>query len=337
MVKIGIMGAAGYTGFELVSIFARHPEAEIVFATSGSNAGQLMRDIYPCPWTTPLIDPAEAPLDKADVVFLCTPHGASAQLAAQVLAAGARCIDLSADFRLHDQSVYEKWYQPHTAPELLPLAVYGLTELHRADIEKARLIANPGCYPTGPILALTPLLEAGMLTEERIIIDAASGVSGAGVKPTPTVHFVTVHDNYSVYKPGHTHRHVPEIEQELSAAAGSPRRIVFTPHLLPVSRGILSTIYVNLDPMWTEVDIQNAWELAYGGEPFIHVLQPGKLATLAHVVNTNRCAISATPAGAPGEWIIVTAIDNLVKGAAGQAVQNMNVAFGLPEGHGLIA
>jgi N-acetyl-gamma-glutamyl-phosphate reductase len=246
MVKIGILGAAGYTGYELVSIFARHAAAEVVFATSGSNAGQCLSDIYPCPFDTPLCDPAEAPLDAVDVAFLCTPHGASATLAAQVLAAGARCIDLSADFRLRDLSVYEHWYQKHTAPELLPQAVYGLTELYRPQIAPAALVANPGCYPTGPILALAPLLRAGAVEGNRIIIDAASGVSGAGVKPTPTVHFVTVHDNYSVYKPGHTHRHVPEIEQELSAAAGVPWRIVFTPHLLPVSRGILSTIYVRM-------------------------------------------------------------------------------------------
>jgi N-acetyl-gamma-glutamyl-phosphate reductase len=337
MVKIGILGAAGYTGYELVSIFARHAAAEVVFATSGSNAGQCLSDIYPCPFDTPLCDPAEAPLDAVDVAFLCTPHGASATLAAQVLAAGARCIDLSADFRLRDLSVYEHWYQKHTAPELLPQAVYGLTELYRPQIAPAALVANPGCYPTGPILALAPLLRAGAVEGNRIIIDAASGVSGAGVKPTPTVHFVTVHDNYSVYKPGHTHRHVPEIEQELSAAAGVPWRIVFTPHLLPVSRGILSTIYVSLDPAWDEARILAAWESSYGAEPFINVLPAGQLATLSHVVNTNRCAISVTSAGAPGEWIVVTAIDNLVKGASGQAVQNMNVMFGLDECMGLIA
>ncbi|MFO7698336.1 MAG: N-acetyl-gamma-glutamyl-phosphate reductase [Anaerolineae bacterium] len=337
MVKIGILGAAGYTGYELVSIFARHPAVEVVFATSGSNAGQCLSDIYPCPYDTPLCDPAEAPLGDVDVAFLCTPHGASATLAAQVLAAGARCIDLSADFRLRDLSVYEKWYQPHTAPELLPHAVYGLTELYRDQVAGATLVANPGCYPTGPILALAPLLRAGAVQGNRIIIDAASGVSGAGVKPTPTVHFVNVHDNYSVYKPGHTHRHVPEIEQELSAAAGQPWRIVFTPHLLPVSRGILSTIYVSLDPAWDQARILETWNAAYGDERFINLLPAGQLATLAHVVNTNRCAISVASAGAPGEWIVVTAIDNLVKGASGQAVQNMNVMLGLDEGLGLIA
>jgi len=233
--------------------------------------------------------------------------------------------------------VYEKWYQPHTAPQLLPLAVYGLTELYRAQVASATLVANPGCYPTGPILALAPLLQAGAVRGERIIIDAASGVSGAGAKPTPTVHFVTVHDNYSVYKAGHTHRHVPEIEQELAAAAGAPWRIVFTPHLLPVSRGILSTIYVNLDPSWDQAQVLATWHAAYGGEPFIHILPAGQLATLAHAVNTNRCVLSVTSAGAPGEWIIVTALDNLIKGASGQAVQNMNVMFGLDERTGLIA
>ena len=337
MIKIGILGAAGYTGHELVSIFARHAEAQVIFATSGSNAGQKMSEIYPCPWDICLVDPADAALADADVVFLCTPHGASATLAAQVLAAGARCIDLSADFRLRDLSVYEQWYQKHTAPELLPQAVYGLTEMYRAQVAGATLVANPGCYPTGPILGLAPLLKAGAVTSQRIIIDAASGVSGAGVRPSPTTHFVAVHDNYSAYKPGHTHRHVPEIEQELAAAAGAPQRIVFTPHLLPVSRGILSTIYVDLDPTWDLTRIVETWNAAYGGEPFINVLPAGQLATLAHVVNTNRCALSVAPAGGPGEWIVVTAIDNLVKGASGQAVQNMNVMYGLPETMGLIA
>jgi len=337
MVKIGIVGAAGYTGYELVSMFARHAAAEIVFATSSSNAGQRMSDIYACPFDTPLIDPANASLDSADVVFLCTPHGASATWAKQVLGAGARCIDLSADLRIRDLRVYEKWYQTHTAPELLPRAVYGLTEIYRDAVAGADLVANPGCYPTGPILGLAPLLRAGIVRGDRIIIDAASGVSGAGATPSATVHFVSVHDNYSAYKPGHTHRHVPEIEQELSAAAGTPWRIVFTPHLLPVSRGILSTIYVDLDPAWDLAHILRALEEAYAGETFVHVLPAGKLASLAHVVNTNRCAISDVSAGAPGEWIIVTALDNLVKGAAGQALQNMNVMFGLEETMGLIA
>lgn len=337
MVRIGILGATGYTGFELLGIFARHPEAQVVFATSGTHAGQRYSDVYPCPYQLTLIAPDQAPLGDVDVAFLCTPHGASARLARQVLETGARCIDLSADFRLRDLATHQTWYDAHHAPELLPKAVYGLTEIYRRQIASADLVANPGCYPTGPLLALAPFLRAGAVQGDRIIIDAKSGVSGAGVTPTPTTHFCSVHDNFSAYKPGHTHRHAPEIEQELTAYGGRPWRVVFTPHLLPVSRGILSTIYVSLDPAWDQAQLLATWNAAYDQEPFVHVLPAGQLATLAHAVNTNRCVLSVAPAGAPGEWIIITAIDNLVKGASGAAVQNMNVMFGLNETLGLIA
>ncbi len=337
MIRVGILGATGYTGFELLNIFQRHSAAEVAFATSSTYAGKRYADVYPCPYNLTLIAPEEAPLGEVDVAFLCTPHGASAVLAQQVLAAGARCVDLSADFRLRDLATYEAWYAPHPVPELLPQAVYGLTEIYRQQIAQTKLVANPGCYPTGPLLALHPLLKAGAVQGERIIIDAKSGVSGAGATPTPTTHFCSVHDNFSAYKPGHTHRHTPEIEQELTAYGGKPWRVVFTPHLLPVSRGILSTIYVSLDPAWSQAQVLEAWKAAYGHEPFVHVLPAGQLATLAHAVNTNRCVLSVASAGAPGEWIIVTALDNLVKGAAGAAVQNMNVMFGLDETMGLIA
>jgi len=337
MVKIGILGATGYTGFELLKVFRRHPEAEIVFASSETYAGQRYSQVYPCSYDEVLVSPDEAPLGDADVVFLCTPHGASAVLAQRVLDAGARCIDLSADFRLRDAAVYGAWYHTHPVPSLLPEAVYGLTEIYRRQVAAARLVANPGCYPTGPLLALQPLLQQGALADERIIIDAKSGVSGAGAKPSPTTHFCTVSDNFSAYNVGHVHRHTPEIEQELSAYAGRPMRIVFSPHLLPVSRGILSTIYVRTVSGWDLPRIVEAWERAYAGEPFIHVLPQGSLATLAHVVNTNRCALSVASAGAEGEYIIITAIDNLLKGASGQAVQNMNAMFGLDETYGLLA
>lgn len=337
MVKVGVLGATGYTGFELLKIFHQHPEVEIAFLSSETYAGQHYSQVYPCPYEEVLISPDEAPLDAADVVFLCTPHGASAPLAQRVLKAGARCIDLSADFRLRDAAVYGAWYHTHPLPELLSEAVYGLTEIYRAQVAKARLVANPGCYPTGPLLALWPLLRQGALADERIIIDAKSGVSGAGAKPTPTTHFVTVHDNFSAYNVGHVHRHTPEIEQELSAYAGRPVRIVFSPHLLPVSRGILSTIYIRTAPRWDLERILDAWQSAYAHEPFVNVLPKGSLATLAHTVNTNRCTLSVASAGVEGEYILITSLDNLLKGASGQAVQNMNVMFGLPETHGLIA
>lgn len=337
MIRVGIYGATGYTGHELLKIFVRHPQAQVAFCTSETYAGKQYNEVYPCPYEQVLIPPDSAPLDQVDVVFLCTPHHASAPLAQRVLAAGAKCVDLSADLRLHDVAVYETWYGHHPAPELLPEAVYGLTEVYRQQVAQARVVANPGCYPTGPLLALWPFLRAGVVAEDKIIIDAASGVSGAGVQPTPKTHFCTVHDNYSAYNVGHTHRHVPEIEQELTLFASRPMRIVFSPHLLPVSRGILSTIYVNVDPSYNQERLLSLWREAYAGEPFVQVLRAGELATLAHVVNTNRCALSLSPAGAPGEFILITAIDNLVKGASGQAVQNMNVMFGLPEDLGLSA
>ncbi|MBC7315395.1 MAG: N-acetyl-gamma-glutamyl-phosphate reductase, partial [Chloroflexi bacterium] len=277
MVKVGVIGATGYTGFELLKIFHQHPKVEIAFLSSESYAGQRYSQVYPCPYEEVLVSPEEAPLDAADVVFLCTPHGASAPWAKRVLEAGARCIDLSADFRLHDAAVYGAWYHTHPLPELLPEAVYGLTEIYRRQVAGGRLVANPGCYPTGPLLALYPLLRQGALVDERIIIDAKSGVSGAGAKPTPTTHFVTVHDNFSAYNVGHVHRHTPEIEQELSAYAGRPVRIVFSPHLLPVSRGILSTIYIRTLPGWDLDRILDTWHAAYAGEPFVNILPKGSL------------------------------------------------------------
>ncbi|MFP3896742.1 MAG: N-acetyl-gamma-glutamyl-phosphate reductase [Anaerolineales bacterium] len=333
MIKVGIYGATGYTGYELLKIFARHPQVELVFASSRSYAGARYSEVYPCPYEHLLVAPKEVPLEDADVVFLCTPHGASAPYAQRVLEAGARCVDLSADFRLRDPDVYETWYTTHPAPKLIDEAVYGLTEIYRDEVARARLVANPGCYPTGPLLALYPLLQRGMVAGDRVIIDAKSGVSGAGAKPSLTTHFVNVHDNFSAYKVGRAHRHVPEIDQEMARYGQEAPCAVFTPHLLPVSRGILSTIYVQLDV--GVAGVLDAWHAAYNGEPFVQMLGEGETATLAHVVNTNRCALSIAPAGVEGQFIIITAIDNLLKGASGQAVQNMNAMFGVPETLGL--
>lgn len=337
MIKVGVYGATGYTGHELLSIFERHPEAEIVFASSRTFAGQRFSDVYPCPYDHLLVAPDQVALDLVDVVFLCTPHGASAPYALRVLEAGARCVDLSADFRLRDPSVYEAWYRTHPLPQLLDEAVYGLTEIYREQVAQARLVANPGCYPTGPLLALYPLLQKGIIAGDKIIIDAKSGVSGAGAKPSAKTHFVSVHDNFSAYNVGHSHRHTPEMEQEIARYGGRTMRVVFAPHLLPVSRGILSTIYVSVDPSWDQDKLLSLWAEAYESEPFIQVLDVGKMATLAHVTNTNRCALSVSSAGVEGEFILITAIDNLLKGASGQAVQNMNVMFGLDEKSGLWA
>ncbi|MCC7355702.1 MAG: N-acetyl-gamma-glutamyl-phosphate reductase [Anaerolineae bacterium] len=339
MVRVGIFGATGYTGYELVNILLRHPQAEIVFTTSESSAGGKLSDIFPCPWDFPLIGLADAPLDQVDVVFLCLPHGASMDAVRQVRSAGIRAIDLSADFRLSDAAAYRRWYgHEHTAPELLNEAVYGLPELHRGAIRDAGLVANPGCYPTSIILGLYPLVRAGALADHQVIADSKSGVSGAGRKPSLTTHFVEAHDNFSPYNIGHTHRHIAEMEQELSLARGngSGLYVIFSPHLLPVNRGIVSTMYPRLAPGWTIEQVRGLYEEAYSDEPFIHLLRAGQVATLRHTVNTNRVAIALTPVDGSDTLIVTSSLDNLIKGASGQAVQNMNLMFGLDEKMGLM-
>ncbi len=335
VIKVGIFGATGYTGYELIQILLRHPEAKIVFTTSESTAGGKLSDVYPCPWDFPLIGAAEAPLADVDVVFLCLPHAASMDAVRRVRQAGVRAIDLSADFRIADPATYERWYgTPHTAPDLLREAVYGLVELHREQIRAANLVANPGCYPTSVNLGLYPLARAGVLGR-KVIIDSKSGVSGAGRALKLTSHFVEVHENLSPYNIGHTHRHIAEMEQELNPVNG-PYQIIFSPHLLPVNRGILSTMYVEVPPDLTGQQLHEIYQETYAGEPFIHLLPLGQVATLRHTVGSNRCAIGLTPVDGTSTLIVTASIDNLVKGASGQAVQNMNVMFGLPETMGLM-
>jgi N-acetyl-gamma-glutamyl-phosphate reductase len=335
MIKAGVFGASGYTGFELVQILSRHPDVEIVFATSESSAGKCLTALFPAGPELPLVAAADAPLDSSDVVFLCLPHAAAAETAVTALAHHNRVIDLSADFRLKEASTYEAWYgTTHPAPELLETAVYGLTEFTRDQLATAPLVANPGCYPTSILLALQPLLANNVNIASPIIADSKSGVSGAGRAPKQNTHFVEVANNFSPYKIGRSHRHLPEIEQGMSMWRPAPPALIFSPHLLPVPRGILSTIYVNLTYGADLQTLHNCYLESYGREPFVKVLPLGELATLSHVVHTNRCAISLTLAGQT--LIITSAIDNLVKGAAGQAVQNMNVMFGLQETAGLV-
>ena len=332
--RIGIIGATGYTGYELIHILHRHPQAEIAWATSESSAGQRLSDLYPTPDDTPLIRQEDAPLSQADVVFLCLPHVASMDAVAAVRAAGRRVIDLSADFRLPDAGVYERWYgHKHTRPELLTEAVYGLCEVNRARIKGASLAANPGCYPTSVNLALWPLARAGVLGP-RVIADSKSGVSGAGRAAKLTSHFVEVNENLSPYSIGYTHRHIPEMELVLGPHVPG-LQITFSPHLLPVNRGILSTIYVDVNPSLSADQVRQLYLDAYADEPFIHLLPPGHVATLRHTVGSNRCAIALTPLPAPGQWIITASLDNLRKGASGQAVQNMNLMVGFAETDGL--
>jgi len=334
MIRTGILGATGYTGYELVKILDRHPQAEICFVTSISLAGERLTKLYPAGPDYPLISPESAPYSKVDLVFLCLPHAASAPAAVVALEAGARVVDLSADFRLKDPAVYEDWYDhEHAAPHLLAEAVYGLTEHAREALPSARLVANPGCYPTSILLALQPVLKARAVAGGPIIADSKSGVSGAGRSPKQNTHYVEVAGNFSPYKIGRAHRHLPEIEQGFASWHYHPPALIFSPHLIPAPRGILSTIYVPLKGDWPEARLRTLYEEAYAGEPFVRVLPAGEVATLAHVTHTNRCAIGLTHTGST--LILTSAIDNLVKGAAGQAVQNMNLMFGLPETAGL--
>jgi N-acetyl-gamma-glutamyl-phosphate reductase len=335
MVKAGIVGASGYTGHELVRLLKSHPAAELVFATSETFAGSTLKDLFPAAPRLELIAAQDAPLDQADVVFLCLPHGAAAPTAVAALEAGARVVDLSADFRLRDPATYAQWYGlEHPAPHLLAEAVYGLTEFARAELPAARLVANPGCYPTSILLPLQALLSAGAVKGNgTIIADSKSGVSGAGRSPKQHTHFVEVANNLSPYSIGRVHRHLPEMEQELAGWNSTPPTLIFSPHLLPVPRGILSTIYLTLADGWTESQVRALYQNAFKDESFVELLPAGQLASLAHVTMTNHCVFSLT---AVGDTVILTsAIDNLIKGAAGQAVQNMNVMFGLQETVGL--
>ena len=335
MINVGIYGVTGYAGYELLRWLGRHRGARLVFATSESQAGKSLATVYPGPLDVPLLAPDEAPLGEADVVFLGLPHGVAARTAQRARAAGVRVIDLSADFRLATPQDYMRWYKhEHPAPELLP-APYGIPELHRAALTDAALIANPGCYPTSVLLGLAPLLRAGALTDPTIIVDAKSGVSGAGRAPKQNTHFVEVNESLAPYSIGHVHRHVGEMEQEAARLSSDEApQIVFSPHLLPISRGILSTMYVRVPTDWSEERARALYAEQYAGEPFVRLLPAGQLATIAHTTHTNLCAISLTLAQ-PGLLIVVSSIDNLVKGAAGQAIQNMNVMFGIDETEGL--
>lgn len=334
MIKAGIVGASGYTGLELARILGRHPAVLIAFASSESYAGRCLSAVHPVAPPLPLVALADAPLDEAEVIFLCLPHAESALVAAASLSKGVRVIDLSADFRLKDAAVYADWYGlEHPVPCLLGEAVYGLTEFARPQLANARLVANPGCYPTSILLALQPLLAAGAAAG-TIIADCKSGVSGAGRVPRPHTHFVEVADNFSPYSIGRCHRHLPEIEQQMRCWNPDAPPLLFSPHLLPVPRGILSTIYVPLKGSWNASTLYDHYQTQYQDEPFIQVLEPGKLPSLAHVNHTNKCVIGLTLAG--NTAVITSAIDNLGKGAAGQAVQNMNGMFGMGEEIGLI-
>jgi N-acetyl-gamma-glutamyl-phosphate reductase len=309
---------------------------EIVFATSESQAGKSLAEVYPGPLDTPLVAVDDASFDQVDVALLALPHGAAARVAVKALAAGAKVVDFSADFRLNTPETYAKWYgHAHAFPEMLPIP-YGLPEINRANIAGAKLVAAPGCYPTSVILGAMPILKAGVMTDATIIVDAKSGISGAGRAPKLNTLFAETHDTVTPYNIGHVHRHVGEIEQELAKlSVGAVPTVLFNPHLIPVVRGMLSALYIKVDPSLSESALRALYTEAYANEPFVRVLPAGQLAAMAHTTNTNMCAISVT-LGQPGTAIIMSSVDNLAKGAATQAIQCMNIICGLDESAGLL-
>ena len=338
-IRAGIAGAAGYTGAELIRLLEAHPRAEIAWLMTGpTNAGKPLREVFP--HLRGVQDRVLQPFapEKAgdvDVVFLATPHGVAVSLAPAVLDAGARIVDVSADFRLRDPALYETWYQmEHGAPALLEEAVYGLTELYRDQVREARLVANPGCYPTVSILAVAPVLKQGLADPASIVIDAKSGVSGAGRGLNLRTHFSEATEDLQAYNPGR-HRHIPEIEQELARLAGRPLPVVFVPHLVPMIRGMLAAVYARPVREVTTAELEAVYRDFYAGEPFVRVLAGGELPRTKDVAGTNLCEIAVQADPRTGGILVLAVIDNLVKGASGQAVQNMNVQFGLPETAGL--
>lgn len=335
--RIAILGASGYTGAELIRLLSQHPYAHIVALTADSQAGKPMAEIYPhLAWQTlpPTVTVEEVDYSQVDIVFCGLPHGTTQEIIA-ALPVHLRVIDLSADFRLRDTAQYTTWYgHAHRAPDLQKEAVYGLTEWARAEVKNARLVANPGCYPTSALLPLLPLLKAGAIASDGIIIDAKSGVTGAGRSVKQSLLYAELSEGASAYGIGH-HRHTPEMEQAMTAVAGSPVSIHFTPHLLPMNRGMLSTIYVRCKDGLTADDLWSLLHRHYAQEHFVHILPAGQAPSTHMVRGSNYCAIGVFDDHVPGYAILVSVIDNLVKGASGQAIQNMNAMCGYPERTGL--
>ncbi len=334
MLKVAICGGSGYTGAELLRILSGHPKVRVVVATSERSAGKTVPELFGHLHEYPdlLLEPLDRQrlLKKADLFFMALPHGASQGSVDFFFRSGKKVIDLSADFRIKDPLLYEKWYRlPHSFRASLRRAVYGLPELYRSKIRKSSLVANPGCYPTGALLGLYPALKGGFVDADSIIIDSKSGASGAGRKASAEFSFCEVNESFRAYAVG-THRHTPEIEQELSAVAGKDVRVNFTPHLVPIDRGILSTIYAKLKKK-RPGDVAAHYRKAYAREPFVKVLDDGAMPNVKNVRGTNRCEIGLRVDERTGTLVIVTAIDNLVKGASGLAVQNMNIMMGFEE------
>ncbi|MGD0281975.1 MAG: N-acetyl-gamma-glutamyl-phosphate reductase [Dissulfurispiraceae bacterium] len=336
MIKVAICGGSGYTGAELLRILLLHPEVEVTAVTSERSAGKRISDLFPhlhrySHLVFEPLDKKEQLAGKAELFFMALPHAASQDAVAFFFNKGKKVIDLSADYRLSDAAVYEEWYKTaHNYQETLKEAVYGLPELHRERIKQASLIANPGCYPTGAILGLYPAIKEGIIDTGTIVIDSKSGASGAGRKAEAAFSYCEVNEGFKAYGIA-VHRHTPEIEQELSALAGKKLVVNFTPHLVAIDRGIVSTIYGKLGGAIDTEDVRELYKKTYGAEPFVIVLEEGVLPDAKHVRGSNYCEIGLKVNKRTGTLIIVTAIDNLVKGASGQAVQNMNIMMDLPE------
>lgn len=336
MLKIGIVGGTGYTGVELMRLLVRHPQAHIQLITSRSEAGTKVTEMFPnlrghvdLTFTTPTLDI----LTECDLLFFATPNGTAMQMVPALLKAGVKIIDLAADFRLKDPALWQQWYgMPHQCPELLAESVYGLPEINRTAITTARLIANPGCYPTAILLGFIPLLEAGLIDPQQLIADAKSGVSGAGRQAKLSMLLGEVSGSFKAYNVS-GHRHLPEICQTLNTFTAKPVTLTFVPHLLPTIRGIHATLYAIL--LQRNVDLQSLFEQRYQDEPFVDVLPVGSHPETRTVRGTNQCQLAIHQPQQGNTVVILSTIDNLVKGAAGQAIQNMNLLFGLPETMGL--
>ena len=336
--KIGIIGATGYTGVELLRLLIHHPEVEVTALTSQKYAGVQIGQVFPSLTKHLQLKCEELSVEKiskkTDFVFTALPHKTAMETVPLFYRAGKRVVDLSADFRLKDPAVYERWYQKHTAPDLLSESVYGLPELHRDKIRSAKIVGNPGCYPTGALIGLIPLIKKGLITAEGIVVDSKSGVSGAGRDVVLESLFCEVNEGVKAYKV-FAHRHTPEIEQELSLLAQKKIAVAFVPHLIPMDRGILTTLYVQLTKKMKTEELLNAFQECYEGEPFVRIYPKGKLPNTKDVRGSNFCDIGAVVSEADGRAVVVTAIDNLVKGASGEAIQNMNIMLGYPETMGL--
>jgi len=339
MYNIGIIGSTGYTGLELIRILCRHPDVKLEALTSQSYEGKPVTDIFPSltGYVENICEAASVPevVSRCEVIFVALPHGHAAPVALEIKRQGKKMVDLGADFRFSQAATYQEWYGlEHQAPGLLKETVYGLPEINRQKIRHFGMVANPGCYPTSAILALAPAISAGILRLDTIVIDAKSGISGAGRSAAVGSLFSDVNESVQPYNVAR-HRHTPEIEQALSQLAGKEVSVSFTPHLIPMTRGILSTVYAGLNKDMTAAEVRDIYQSYFSSEPFVHLLPDGQWPRTRSVSGSNHCHLNLTVDRRTGRLVIASVIDNLVKGAAGQGVQNMNIMLGLPETTGL--